>query len=290
MRKIVLFISMISFVFSNAQIKYEEEYNNLNNNGDKLDFIFKHIIKKQITDYNLLKDEIETLKTENERLKLVEKDRNQKTQTITDLKKEKDELLLTESQQTKNINNLTKEKNNLQKRLGNLKTKRTKEKENIRKAINSIIKQNSSKSSGKLAEVIKEMAEEYDDIETSDLQRYIDMNKIFVTAKNVLNKDYDDISINKTIDDLENLNINNKFSGLLEENARVTALLFNYQFMCQDLSKLFQKYIDLGANAKYIKESLAPKAKEYIDYPYLSSIITKKLKSPSKKTNFKGCN
>jgi hypothetical protein len=289
MRKIVLFISMISFVFSNAQTKLEKDYNNLSDDGDKLDFIFKHIIKKQITDYNLLKKEIETLKTENERLILVEKDRNQKIQKITNLRNEKNELLETKNLQTININNITKEKENLQKKLDNLKIKRTKEKENIRKAINSIIKQNSSKSSGKLAEVIKEMAEEYDDIETSDLQRYIDMNKIFVTAKNVLNKAYDDISINKTIDDLENLNINNKFSGLLEENARVTDLLFNYQFMCQDLSKLFQKYIDLGANAKYIKESLAPKAKEYIDYPYLSLIITKKLKSPIK-TNFKGCN
>lgn len=289
MRKIVLFISMISFVFSNAQTKLEKDYNKIPDQEGKLDYIFKHIIKKQIEDYKLLEKKIDTLKTENKRLKGLIDESKKKDEIISDLKKVRTDLNKQIISKDGKIKTITTEREAVKNKNIKLRERSKNSKENIRKAINSIIQQKSSKTSGKLAGTIKEMAEEYDDIETSDLESYINMNKKFVTAKDLLSDPYDDININKSIDDLGILNINNKFSGLLEEDDKIMDLLLDYQSMCQKLQKEFQKYIDLEANAKYIKESLGPKEKEYEDYPYLSSIITQKLKSPIK-TNFSGCN
>ena len=278
MKKIVLFILMISFVFSNAQTKLEKDYNALTNNGDKLDFIFKHIINTQISDYKLLKDKLDILNTENERLELVEKDRNLKNKTIIAVRSERDKLLLTNSQQTINIENIKEEKKKLKKELDDLKINRNKEKGDVETEIDFIIKQKSNSYSDKILSITKERAgnNKVKPTMIDVLESYISIRKELVAAKNLLTKPYNKTNIKKKIQELDHIRINTQFSGLREEKDVIIDLLYNYEKKCNTLSKLILITLK-KSDKKNLKKYLDPEKEEYEDYPYLLKIINQKL-------------
>ena len=278
MKKIVLFISMISFVFSNAQTKLENDYNNLTSVVDKLDFIFNHIIKKQIADYKLLKDDLDILKTENDELQLVKKDRNQKKQTITALREEIDRLKITISQQTINIDNIQQEKEILQEDLKDLKINRNKEKGDVETEIDFIIKQKSNSYSEKILSITKERAREnkVNQKLIDVLNRYISTRKKLVAARDLLTKSYNKTNIDIKRKELSTFIINTEFSGLREEKDIIIDLLYNYEKKCNTLSKLI--LITLKKSDKNnLQKYLNPEKEEYEDYPYLLKMINQKL-------------
>ena len=81
-KKIIFFLFIFCFLFTNAQENnLKEQYKNLENNEQKLDFIFNQIVLKQIKDFQKLEQKIKTLETERDLLK-----QNQKQQVLKSLK------------------------------------------------------------------------------------------------------------------------------------------------------------------------------------------------------------
>jgi len=206
------------------------------------------------------------------------------------LEKEKTKLGITlQSLQSKETE-LTDQIRKLKKTISTNTIEKEKEKENIRKAINSIIQQKSGKSSGEVAVIIKEMAKKYTDIDKKDLKDYIQMNEKFVAAKDLLNKPYNKDNIKNNKNNLISLVINNKFSGLFKEKGEIINLLKGYGDMCSTLAKELKDFKDLNASRDQIKKQLKKLQKEniYRGYPYLVTIIEQKLNN--KKTSTFGCN
>jgi chromosome segregation ATPase len=295
MKKIVLFMFVFSFVFSNAQDKnLKEKYNNLKNNEEKIDFIFENIISKQIKDFNTLENKNEDLENQISQLKenqkqstfsLLKKDTTNKGKEITSLKEEISEKKLEIAKLETDINTHKKTISELEKQIKEFEDEKLKEKEDLISFINFIIQQKSDILSDKILKSTLKNAKTHKLNTTliSELEEYIKINKLFISSKDLLNLPFNSKNIENKLNELYKYNIQSSFPGLLEEGETIIYLLSDYQNKCSELVKLFDDFTNFGVNESNIKESLNDESDEYKDYPYLLGIVNQTLENPNRK-------
>jgi len=195
------------------------------------------------------------------------------------------------------IRTLESYKKNSKNRINSLETKNTnheteinklknKEKDNVTTEIKFIIQQKSNSYSNKILLIIKERAEdnEVDPTLIAVLKSYISIRKELVESRDLLNKPYNKINIDKILIELDDIPFNTKFSGLIKEKVEIVDLLDSYKEKCTQLFNKLKYLQDEGANAKNIGIELDTEfQKDYEDYPYLSGIIEKNLKVANSK-------
>tara|TARA_X000000368_G_scaffold405580_1_gene382861 strand:- start:233 stop:1147 length:915 start_codon:yes stop_codon:yes gene_type:complete len=293
-KKIALLMFVFSFVFSNAQEKnLKEKYNNLKNNEEKIDFIFENIISKQINDFNTLENKKKDLENQISQLKenqkqsnfsLLKKDTTNKGLEITSLKEEILEKKLEIAKIETDINTYKTTISQLEKQIKEFEDEKQKEKEDLISFINFIIQQKSDILSEKILKSTLKNAKTHKLNTTliSELEEYININKLFISSKDLLNLPSNSKNIENKLNKLYNYNIQSSFPGLLEEGETIIYLLSDYQNKCNDLLTLFDYFNSLGVNESNIKESLNDESDEYKDYPYLLGVIDQKLENPNR--------
>ena len=207
----------------------------------------------------------------NEKIENLETEIDTKTTTIIGLRNDEKKL-------TKRIENLKTKKEDFETELNNLKEK---EKDNVKIEINFIIQQNSNSYSNKILSITKKRAEdnEVDPNLIDVLKSYISIRKELVESRDLLNKPYNKINIDKILIELDNIYMNPKFFGLIKEKDEIVDLLDSYKEKCTQLFNKLKYLEDYRANAKNIKIELDTEfQKDYEDYPYLSKIIVKNQK------------
>ena len=207
----------------------------------------------------------------NKKIETLEKRRNSLQGKINTLKSYK-------TNSTNKINSLESEITNLKTGINTLKNK---EKDNVTTEIKFIIKRKSNSYSNKILLIIKERAEdnEVDPTLIAVLKSYISIRKELVESRDLLNKPYNKINIDKILIELEDIPFNTKFSGLIKEKDEIVDLLYSYKEKCTQLFNKLKYLEDYRANPKNIKIELDTEfQKDYEDYPYLSGIIEKNLK------------
>jgi len=293
-KKIIFFLFIFCYLFTNAQENnLKEQYKNLENNEQKLDFIFNQIVLKQIKDFQKLEQKIKTLENERDLLK-----QNQKQQVLKSLKDDTlsksleiqklQSKINDRDSQIKKLNNTISNKNSnitkLNEEINSYNESNKKEILNTEKFINHIIRQ---KSGYLPQQMLVDNLEKLKSFNINndlvfEFENYIKINQLFVLSKSLLNEPFNESKTYEIIDKLENIEFNSKFSGLQKEQWEIVDLLDNYESKCSDLSELFQELKEYGANAKNTITYLDSEISEFSDYPYLLNLINQKKESPEK--------
>ena len=287
LKKIIFFLFIFCFLFTNAQENnLKEQYKNLENIEQKLDFIFNQIVLKQIKDFQKLEKERDLLKKHKNQqtVKLLQEDTLSKSKKIQELQSKINDR----DSQIKKLNNTISNNNSniskLNEEINSFKESNKNEILNTEKFINYIIRQ---KSDFLPEQMLVDNLEKLKSFNSNndlvfEFENYIELNQIFILSKSLLTESFNESKTSQQIDELENIELNSKFSGLEKELWEIVDLLDNYEYKCSDLSKLFQELKEYGANAQNTIKYLDSEIGEYSDYPYLLSLINQKKKSPKK--------